>query len=42
MRGTDGCEAAALVPPFQAKLADIARDVLHALYPAAPAALPGS
>ncbi len=42
MRGTDGCDAAALVPPFQAKLADIARDVLHALYPAAPVALPAS
>jgi hypothetical protein len=42
MRGTDGCEAAALVPPFQATLADIARDVLHALYPAAPVALPAS
>ncbi|MGE5169931.1 MAG: DUF3482 domain-containing protein [Rudaea sp.] len=42
MRGSDGCDADALAPPLCAKLADIARDVLQALYPAAPAALPAS
>jgi hypothetical protein len=40
MRGADGCDADVLAAALRAKLADIARDVLRALYPAAPLTLP--